>query len=203
MYACMVRYTDLSLGLCISLCIYFHVYPHTCVHTQMHSHMYVLSVCMDIGTYRYRAIWGESTLVWGFFPGEARGEPGWALTPSPYLLFGGWWWVFPPAPVPVGLWWVQGGSGMGGTGRGAGAMLQSWCGSPAGPGLGVLGSVRAGASCGGSGRHSAFYPHPLPPTTSFPCNAFPSIICEGKRGGSQEGGGEGAGCRGEGLSLFP
>lgn len=52
-----------------------------------------------------------------------------------------------------------------------------------------------------------FYPHPLPPPpTSFPCNAFLSVICgEGDWGkeGSNGGGGEGTGCQGEGLSSFP
>lgn len=45
--------------------------------------MYInISVCMDIGPYSYRTIWGESILFWGFFPGEGRGELGWTVTPS-------------------------------------------------------------------------------------------------------------------------
>ena len=149
----------------------------------MYSHMYIY-ICV----YEYRAIRGESTLVWGFFPGEGRGEPGWTVAPSPFCCLEGGGGVFssPPPPMLVGLWQVRGGSGMWGDGRELGVLLRSWRGSPAGWGSGGAGlwpcwGKLRGAM--GAGRHSLFYPHPLTPSTSFPCNAFLSVICgEGGRG---------------------
>lgn len=92
-YACTFGYMDLSLALYVSVCVYFHVYSRVYVCTQTCTAVCTyISVHMDIGPYRYKAIWGESTLVWGFFPGEGRGEPGWAVTLSPSQLFWGCVW---------------------------------------------------------------------------------------------------------------
>lgn len=71
----------------ISMYISTYVYAHRCTAVCMY-----VSVCMDIGPYRHRAIWGESTVLWGFFPGEGRSK---LDDPPPHppaqsLLFWGW-----------------------------------------------------------------------------------------------------------------
>lgn len=142
------------MHVCLDIWFYLWVYISPYVYISMYIRIYVctdrctaictyISMCVVIGPYRYRAIWGESTLVWGFFPGKGRDELGWTMTPSPSLLYWGWWWgLLPPpqhSPMLVGLWRARGGSGMWG-GRGElGVMLQSWRGSPAGQGSGGAG----------------------------------------------------------------